>query len=382
MPGKLVRVNGRLVQLPEDNIPRDPTPKTIKWKGVPMLRAHGFRSAVGQGVDAIHNTPLISHNVTGMQGSGKSSLVRSIAHATHKIAKRDYNINFQVFHWGAKELHDVENALKTITSDAIISFDDISYEHRDLTPKELNAVLKAVTTIRHREGVGKDTRTILIYTSHYSKSIPTLLRSADYVWVLNCNSDIERENINKIFGGGYKDKLWEFYRMRHDALDNMYKKEGKFPRGAKKKDTHEARWGPVGPNTPKGKKPKPMYAWRDPFGPVLFFGNRPRTIAYPSREWMDAHCGICGDDDQKTKYTKSDISDMIQPIMDTYGSGGITGVKAFLSKHNEWSFSANSGKAYRRLEKMFDDGVTVQNIKDWFDDYNKTKSDRRREAQS
>ena len=365
MAGKLVRVNGRLVQLPEDNTPRDPTPKTIKWKGVPMLRAHSFLYAVSEGVEAITATPLITHNVTGMQGTGKTTLINSIAHATHKIAKMDHKLDFAVYHWGAAELKDPATALKKVNKDSIITFDDISFEHRDLTPKQLNEVLKIITRIRHRDGLAKDTRTVLIYTSHYTKSIPTLLRAGEFVWITSANSDIERENLRKMFGG-YGDDISNFETMRRKTL---------YQKG-------EKRWGPAGKNPPKGQKPKPMYEFRNPFAPVLFFDTKPRLVLFPKREWMDAYCGICDTGITRKEYTESDISDMMQLIQDSYGTNTITGVKAWLSKHGEWSFSPKSGKVSRRLDKLFDEGVTVQHIKNWFDNYNKTKSDRRREAQS
>lgn len=376
MTGKLVRVNGKLVEIPEDHIPKDSTPKTIKWKGVPMMRSHSFLAAVGQGVKAVMATPLISHNITGMQGKGKSTLVASIAHATHKLLKKDYDIDFQVHHWGRDQLKNITESLKTVTDHSIISFDDISFTHREMKPAELNTLHDQITTIRHRPELGKDIRTILLYTTHYTKAITTLMRSAEFIWVVSCNSDIERDNINEMFGGSHKTAIWNFYIDVQNAIQNWYPKEGKFPRGSKRDVTHEPRWGPIGKNTPKGKKPKPMYAWRNPFGPVLFFSTSPRVIAYPSFDWLAPDgCGICNANTAKrVEHPESDVSDMIQPIMDSYGTGSITGLKAFLSKNNHWAFSPKAGKACRRFEKLLDDGVTVQQIKDWFDNYNKAKS--------
>ena len=337
--------------------------KTTKWQGVPMLIDHSFRAAVRESVEAISAVPLITHNVIGTPGLGKSTIIESIGCLTHRLALEHHGIQFQVYHWGKDELNNLSDALAGLTKSSIISFDDISYAHKDLSPTDLTALLDALTTIRHRKGVADDTKTILLYSLHYSKAVPTYMRMAEYFWVLSASSELERRNLKDVFPG-QTGALLNFERNRVRMMNH---------RG-------EKRWGPIGPNTPNGKTPQRLYAYKSPFAPVLYGGvGGLRTIAFPKRTWMYPKCGIC--DQHQTEHSIQDIKNALQPVIDSYGSGGITAVKLWLTLNGIWSYSPNVKKARVAIDKIINDGFTRDDIEKWYKNYTKSKSDKRRKSE-
>ncbi len=342
--------------------------KTTKWQGVPMMIDHSFNDAVRDSVEAINATPLITHNVCGTPGSGKSTLIESLCCQIHRLALKHHNITFQVHHWGESELKDVEGALSNITMNSIISFDDISYAHRDLTQDELTHLLKTVTKIRHRKGMSENNKTIMIYAVHYTKAIPTYFRQSEFFWVHSASSSGERKNLRDVFEG-HAGTLLSFERMRLKLIKN-----------AKRRKT--VRWGPIGDTPPAGKPKEPIYEFRNPFAPVLYGGvDGLRLIAYPKRTWINPHCGICDKSEHRKEYSLQEIDDAIQPVVDSYGSGGITAIKLWLTLNGIWSYSPNVKKARVAIDKIINDGYTRDDIEKWYKNYIKSKSDKRRQSE-
>ena len=375
--GKTATQNSKLVQVGDDWVRVWDTPEdqnnvdmyqTTKWRGVSMLKTHSFQRAVYKAVIAISHTQVVSHVCLGAPSDGKSELMDSIAHVAHIMLLKKYGYTFQVKRWGKEQLRNLKESLENdIKTHTILMFDDTSFEHNIMSQKQKNEVLREITTIRHRPGVSKDLRIMLLFATHYGKAIAPITRGSEFYWALSAKSPLERKNLSEVFSG-YLGTIRDFERKRIRTITS-----------------ESGRWGPTGPNTPEGQQPQPMYKFRDPFAPVLFYDGFPRWIAYPTRQWIAPDgCGICDTDDEKKqhKHTNNDISNMLSKTITKYGRPKTTSaIKVLLTKYGYDVYDHTTYSAIKHLHTdLIERGVSPSDLHVWIQSYNEAKKTNRKAA--
>ena len=263
-------IEQRIVRL-EPTYKKNQRPVTGFWKAEKMILSHSFKSAMLEIVKMSQNVDVVSINIIGNQGTGKSTLAKSAGHVIHRIAKKLYNTDYTVKLFDEDNLMNFQETLKNLEPvNQILIFDDVSFLGATSSKQEIEIVKQGMTKIRHLEG-GQDIKVIKIQNFHYTLGMDKYMRQNDYSLYTTIGSS-ELENMQKIVGNRYTSMLTEFQRkvkMGQTALKFQFKL------GHKRSDFF-------------------TYSYRNPFIPVLFHnGSTLRYIVTPPREWIDPFCTTC-----------------------------------------------------------------------------------------
>ncbi|MYB29944.1 MAG: ATP-binding protein [Cenarchaeum sp. SB0663_bin_5] len=341
------REERRPVRLPMQHGTANKKFRTARWQEVPMLKSHSFLKAVREIVETASRLDLISICIVGKQSTGKSTIAQSISHVLHNELESKYGIIFNVVIWGMVQLQNIDEALKTIESNTIIIFDDISFARKIVSSHHWNKVLNTMTTIRHR---GSDVRIILIFNYHYTLANDKFLRGSDYTLITSTNV-AEHENMIKLYGGRHIIKYLE--RELHSATSTGY-------------------FGPDNPEYKKDKtKPPKLYKFRQPFSLALFHTpNGLRPIIYPHIKWLDPKCGICAAAHPNIRTESESVDDFMSNLVERYGSTAISGLKVFLAQRGILQYGKTTISARNAIAKHIrDSNTTPQALLDWFNQY-------------
>jgi hypothetical protein len=240
------------------------------WKGANMVRVHSLRASIKEVLQVSDSLDAISIGIIGSPGTGKTTLMYTLAHLIHKMAMDIYHLPFAVKIFDKHNLLNFQETLKGLTpTNYILGFDDVSFLGANATKKQIEIVKQATTEIRHLPG-GQDVKIIKIMNYHYTLGVDKYLRQADFRYFTSVGSS-ELENMEKIVGSKYTERVKEFQKVFSSAV-------------SRKKFFYKL----------KGHKGFFAYDYRHPFIPLLFFNNNTlRHVVSPTREWIDPICTIC-----------------------------------------------------------------------------------------
>lgn len=259
-------------------------PLTIPWQNARMVRNHSIRSCAREILAQNIGLDVVKINVIGPPSTGKTTIMKTLAHLVHKEADVPYAVKI----FSRAELLDMESTLSKLEPvNHILVFDDVSWLSAGNNKSKLDQIQKTFTEIRHLPG-SVDIKVVIFFGFHYNLSIPKHLRQANFF----CYTDIgssELENTQKIVGMKNAGRLTEFKKVVHEAYHPI---QGESIEGEiKEKPTARFSYRLPG----KGNI-KFIYTMREPFAPALWWnGDTLRHIVFPKREWVDQLCPLCGD---------------------------------------------------------------------------------------
>ena len=299
-------------------------PKVIKWKKIPMVRNHSFLATIKEIINFSAEIDVCRIGLIGDMHSGKSTLSQSIAHAIHTHAKIPYKIKILY-----KE--DLLNFGQTLVSlepvNYILIFDDVSFLGADANKKQIEMVKSAITTIRHLDG-GRDVKVIVMMNYHYTLGLDKYLRSSDFKYVTTVSSS-ENENMEKMFGAKYGQKIKDFKAWRHQAVT-------------------KGKW-----SMKIGSKEMFTYQYRNPFIPILFWNEESlRFIVTPTRQFQDEICSKCTEAEGMITSSEVDIPTFMNETESKFGKGTwLAAVKLNLFIEGKTVYNNKVVQALRYLNK-------------------------------
>lgn len=299
-------------------------PKVIKWKNIPMVRNHSFLATIQEIVRFSAEIDVCRIGLIGDMHSGKSTLSKSIAHAIHSHAKIPYKIKIlykdDLLNFG-QTLLDLEPV------NYILIFDDVSFLGADANKKQIEMVKSAITTIRHLDG-GRDVKVVVMMNYHYSFGLDKYLRSADFKYITTVGSS-ENENMEKMFGTKYNQKIKDFKSYRHQAVT-------------------KGKWG-----MKIGAKEIFTYRFRDPFIPVLFWNEESlRFIVTPTRQFQDEICSKCTEAEGQITHSDVDLPTFMNESETKFGKGSwLSAVKLNLYIEGKTVYSGRVVQALKYLNR-------------------------------
>ncbi|MEM4500891.1 MAG: hypothetical protein QW512_02020, partial [Thermofilaceae archaeon] len=158
--------------------------------------------------------PLMRVWINGLEGTYKTSLALYIYFKI--FARRGYELVYAPPH---VSINDVEEHLKQVRSNAVyIVFDDLTYKYHSLST-EFREFASKMMTIRHW---APQRYFVVVYISHYSRSVPPALRQA-HVIAFTSLTTLEEYNIAKsYFKQEYLDFFFSTYPKRRLILMNWF----------------------------------------------------------------------------------------------------------------------------------------------------------------
>ena len=326
-------------------------PTITKWKGESMIRVHSMRASVREIVMKSKNRDVIKVGIVGEPHTGKSTQADTIGHLIHKIAKKEYNIDFAVRSYAKDEFMDIKKTLAELPpANYILKFGDLSFLKSVYGTKKVEELQQAMTEIRHLPG-GQDVKIILVYDYHYTKGLPPYLRQSDFKYFTGVGSS-EKENMEEIVSGRYYQKMLTFKKLADRA-----------------------------PTTEKfsfqlGNKGYFTYKYKQPFIPMLYWNEDTlRVVVSPTREWIDPLCTTCAVSDD-TFQSDANIDSVIQHGNKNFGPGNfeaaiklklrVNGMNVY-NKHvvnaEKWIDKVMEAKKIRLEDFAVKYGLTITNTK-------------------
>lgn len=301
-------------------------PRISTWKGLKFVRNHSFLSTINTICKFSLKRDVVKIGIIGTEGTGKSTMAKSIGHSVHKIMKEQHKLSFAVKVFYEEDLLDFKKTLASLTpTNYVLIFDDVSFMEGSANKQQILKVKQAITKIRHLEG-GKDVKIILIYNYHYTMGFDKYLRQSDFKYFTTIGSS-EIENMEKIVKTANMGKVYEFIKFVDEGLKRDF-----------------WRW----PLTPKEFF---KYDWQDPFIPALFYDNISiRHIISPRREFIDPVCSICSIA-EGVRHSSVPIDEFIKDGEDKFGNSVFKAackLKLFENGLNTY------GKTYTQAKRWLD----------------------------
>jgi len=270
-------------------------PTIITWKDSKMIRNHSIRATVREILTISNSLDVVRIGIIGNQGTGKTTLAKTLAHLIHKISLEKNKIPFAVKLFNRNNLLNFEATLRTLSpTNYILVFDDVSFLGANATKKQIEIIKQAITEIRHLEG-GQDVKIILILNWHYTLGLDKYLRQTDFRYFTSIGSS-ELDNMEKIVGVKYMRRIHSFRKMCNVAL---LKNKFSFKLGDKQGFT---------------------YSYRQPFIPLLFFNNNTlRYVVSPKREWIDPICSVCQNSTKTTIKSDINANELTKELAEKFG---------------------------------------------------------------
>jgi len=304
-------------------------PSVISWQGARMVASHSIQAVAKEIVNLSMNQEMISINAIGKQSTGKTELLKTLAHlVAHKYSK----IPYQVSYFGKKEILDLEATVKTLKPNVshILIFDDIAFLSASATSRQIAQIQQTLSVIRHLPG-GEDVKIILMKSFQYSKSIQPFLRQNDMTFVSSVD-DNELDNLTTLLGKKYTQKIQLLKTMRYDGAS-----KGVFV-------------------YPMGGLKKVVYKWQQPFIPFLLStGSGCRVIVSPLRQWIDPICVGCAPlTAGETQNNPNDVKSFVSDFKERFKDGNIirAAVKIKLIQQGINCFSPRIVQAVKYIDKM------------------------------
>ena len=316
-------------------------PQTIVWNNARMIRNHSVRSCAREVLAQNMGLDVVKINVIGPPSTGKTTFMKLLAHLIHKEADTPYAVRI----FQRAELLDMENTLaKLQPMNHVLVFDDVSWLSAGNNKAKLDQIQKTFTEIRHLPG-GQDIKVVILFGFHYNLSIPKHLRQANFF----CYTDIgssEMENTQKLVGMKNSGRLIEFKKVVHDAYHPVQNEivDGEEPTKPKAYFSYRLQG--------KGNI-KFTYTMREPFAPAIWWnGDTLRHIVFPSREWVDKLCSICGDSVNSENH--GDIKKFKKEGDYSWGSATLeSAIKIILMKRGIFAYSPHVKNCITWIEKYF-----------------------------
>jgi len=276
-----------------ESLPKVPT--IIKWKNTTMIRNHSINATVREIIQISKSLDVVRIGIIGNQGTGKTTLAKTLAHLIHKIALENEKIPFAVKLFDRNNLLNFQETIRKLSpTNYILIFDDVSFLGANASKKQIEIIKQSITEIRHLEG-GQDVKIIIIMNYHYSLGLDKYIRTADFRYFTSIGSS-EMDNMEKIVGAKIMPRVIQFKKRCGTALrmNKFY-----FKLGPKKGFTYE---------------------YRKPFIPLLFYNNDTlRNVVSPTKEWIDPICSICENSNKNTIKSNGDAKELIKDITDKFG---------------------------------------------------------------
>jgi uncharacterized protein YaaQ len=306
------------------------TPTIIKWKGVPMVASHSIRTVAKEIINMSENQDFVSINCIGKQGTGKTELMKTLAHLIHSGAKIPYNINY----FGKNEMINLEETVKSLTpTNQIILMDDIAFLKASATNKQIDQIQQVLSVIRHLPS-GEDVKIILFKSFQYTKAISPFLRQNDATFVSSVD-DNEVSNLEDLLGKKYTLKINTLKNMRVQAkIGDNDKATFVYPLGIK---GHSL-----------------TYKARNPFLPFLYSNQIScRIVVSPLRSWIDPICHVC-EPIHKSVESKTNLSEFMEDFTKKFGgeANAKAAVKIKLIQNGINCYSPRITQAVRYIERF------------------------------
>ena len=305
-------------------------PTITEWHGEKMIRNHSIRATVKEIINQSESLDLIKINIVGNQSTGKTTLAKTLGHLIHKMSE----IPFSVKIFSKDELLDFQNTIgKLSPTNWVLVFDDVSFLQALTSKKQIEIIKQGITEIRHLPG-GQDVKIILIFNTHYTKSLDKYIRMSDFEYFSSVGSE-EMDNLSDKFGKGKMSKLAEFRRVFNSATRN-------------KKFTFKL-----------GNKGFFSYKYKNPFVPLLFWnGDSLRFVVSPKREWIDKVCSICSNSDKTLVESDINVEKLIKDVNFKFGiQTAKTAVKIKLFQVGINAYSRRVQQAMKYFDKYLETKV-------------------------
>jgi GTP-binding protein EngB required for normal cell division len=264
-------------------------PSVITFLQSRMVRSHSIIAVAKEMISMSENQKMISVNFSGKQSSGKSEIMRTLAHLFHKYSK----VPFNVYWFGKNEILNLEETMKGLKpQNSIIVFDDVAFLKASATTKQLDQVQQVLAVIRHLPN-GESVRIVLFKSFQYSRSISPFLRQSD----INVISSVDAsDKIEELIGKNHLKKIKQLKELRTQGTIYGY---------------FDYKMG--------GQK-KVRYKWESPFVPYLYVtGIGARIIVNPLREKIDPICNQCSGPAEQVKENPNDVKQVIEDFKSKFG---------------------------------------------------------------
>ena len=266
---------------------RHPDWKGTNRKPIPLLGRHSTRHLADEIENALSATQAQVVLLIGKSGTGKSTLVTTLAHYIHtKPGGKKYQVKWYSQDDIKNFVHIVEDLQKGLNY--ILIFDDASYVLDELPPNEVKKIAKKLTYIRH--DIGGDVLTFV--DCHYSKAFQKFFRDTFFT-ILTSMTDNERTNIQQLFCTHNSFKVNNFIRIFRQML---FKGFFSF-------------------TSEKSAKNRYTYKRDDPFRPALVSSiGSCHHVLYPRES-----CGICVDPYQSRKLQQLNSEKILADLHEIMG---------------------------------------------------------------
>lgn len=277
-----------------------------------MVRSHSIRTVAHEIKNMSENQDFVPINFIGKQSTGKTEIMRTIAHLVHKEAKINYQVNF----FGRQELLHLEETVKNLTpTNQIIILDDIAFLQANASPLEIKKIESIMSVIRHLPG-GKDVRIIMFKSFQYTKALTPFLRQNDGV-IISSVDDSEVQNLIDLLGKKYTQKINMLKKLRvQTRIGDAKTSKFVYPLGIK--GQHLTYWT------------------KRPFLPYLYSNQDScRIIVSPLRTWIDPICDVCDSTKPNTESKKNleeclnDLKEKFKASDDSYNVRAAVRIKLY-----------------------------------------------------
>jgi len=317
----------------EENNRKSVKPVTIRWNNVLMVANHSIRSVAREIESMSSNQDFVAINFIGKQSTGKTELMKTLAHLIHETSRLPYNVNY----FGRNEMLNLEETMKSLTpTNHILIMDDIAFLNSTATSQQIHQIEQVMSVIRHLPG-GKDVKIILMKSFQYSKALPPFLRQNDGTFVSSVD-DNEIQNLEDLLGKKYSQKIQDLKKMRVECKISDAKGNSFF-------------------SCKIGRTGSIRYKARDPFLPFLYSNQIScRVVVSPLRTWIQPVCHICNPVEKATSKSKETLEAFLKDYTSKFGEKSIAkgAVKVILIKRGVNCFKPRIVQAVRYIEEYLD----------------------------
>ena len=207
----------RMIQRPESSTSKKDKPTIIiwgKWQGKPvkLVRGHSINSCVDEIINFNQRRQFLKINLIGMSGTGKTTLMKLLAHQIHKASPVPYEVKF----FNAEQLSNFRATVEGLSNNnQILCFDDLSKLEQDYGKKALDRLKGEMTTIRHIND--QESRKIIMMLSfHAQKMLDKNLRISNFTFYTDCQLE-EIGYLVDLLGKQHKQKIEYFQKLKATA---------------------------------------------------------------------------------------------------------------------------------------------------------------------